>query len=1197
MQVNIFVSYSHRDDSYLAPDELLGFLRGLERDEDVRFWVDTKLAGGDRWDDEIRTQLERAHIALVLVSQSFLDSVYCRDVEVAEFLKRRRDHGLQFFPVLLSACEWERHAWLSEHQMLPGGDETIEESYTEPGLRKRMYLRIRKELRALAERVRQQSSSKTEEEAPRTEALAERRRVTLVHCLLGVDRTGTLLDEQDEMEVLYEALPSLRERFVAQIQSFGGSVVSITGAASIACFGYPEAREDESVRALRAALGIVEAVRILSDESKDIFGAAVGARIGLQTGIVISSSGATAQEQLQGGDTNLIAGHLAYNAPLHGIVVGDVTHRLVRRFFAARQIYQQEHEGLRRVIKGWQILSDLGMESRFEAERLQGLTAMVGRESELNLAMDAWRSARSGSGRIVCISGEAGLGKSRLLEEVRRRVARHAHRSIELHCSTYHSSSALYAVAQAVAAALYLMPAMSNEEKLETLTRSLHSVNMGAVEVQCMAELLGLATERERTVTLSAQQLKERTFETILHLLLDTVGGTPTLMVVEDLHWIDPSTEELLGVLVEELHALPILIVCTMRPEYQPPSRWAQRDEFVSLRLGQLSRAQVQELIRTIAAGKPLPAEMVHAICERTEGYPLFVEDLTRTVLESDILEEHNDVYVLKRGMQAISIPETLQDALMARLNKVESAKLVAQLGAVVGRDFSLETIRGIAPLEEPAIRDALNKLLGAGILVKRGLLSRTTYRFKHALIQEALYESLLKRERRRYHKLIAQLLEQQVACTPDAALLAHHSFEAGDCEAAARYWLQAGTLAIRNYANLEALRHATQALQAIATQPETLERDQIELDVLMMQGPALLAVRGWAATELGRTFERVREIARRRENVDEVFRAARGLWDFNMVRAQLSISLAEAAELLRIAEQEDRNDYRLEAYVAFCDSNVWSGFPRLAADYAERALALSAAERDEESHHKYGADPRSICLCYGPLANYLAGNLERASALLQLAKDELDSLRQPFSRAFVLNGIGWYGVVSRDPVGTLEYSGRLLALCDEFDLAPWRLVGRAQLAWARAMLGADPDTAIAEINAAQNEWQANGAGVTLVLNAVMVAEILLHRDRAKEALEHLAGAITRFAAGEERHLWPELHRLHGEALARLDPSDQAAKESFETALALAERQQASTLAERARASLSHTLGPPERTQSGGGNTSLTLPALASGGR
>jgi tetratricopeptide (TPR) repeat protein len=1168
MEVNIFVSYSHRDKSYLGREELLGFLRGMEQDGEIRFWVDENLSGGIRWDDEIRGEISKAHIALVLVSQAFLDSAYCMDVELAAFLNQRRKEGLRIFPIILSPCEWERHSWLAEHQSLPGGDETIEEHYQESGQRKRLYLKIRKELRSLVEELKQRPPRGPAPAPDPAENLAERRRVTLLYCSLDVDDAELTAD--DRQEVLYEGVRPFREICMAQIQAFDGHVVDQKHAGGVlACFGYPAAHEDESIRAVRAGIAIVGSIRKLGDEFLERLGVRLAGRVSIQTGTVICSSGARAEDEFQQGDTHSIVMYLHNKTSLNTILMGDATHKLIHGFFETKLATESEHPGLRQTIRGWQVVTDLGVRTRFEAARLQGLTPMVGRDTELSLILDSWKSAVEGSGKIVGIAAEAGVGKSRLLEEIKRSVAGEAGELVEFQCSQFHQNSALFPVVQALNHWLSLPH--SPEIKKQKLDEVAKKAGLPDTHRLLLADLLSIPlSEASELKNLTAKQHKERMMEAILLLLLHHAEESAVLIVVEDLHWMDPSTEELLTLLGHELPACSAMAVCTYRPEYHPPQSWAEQSSFVPVKLGPLSRAQVADMVLRITGEKKVPPDVVQAIFDKTEGYPLFVEDLTRMVIESDLLEEREGVYVLRKSLHSLAVPDTLQETLMARLSRAEGARVIAQLGAVIGREFTYPMIKAISPLDEEMLKEALGKLVAAGLLHRRGLLTRANYSFKHSLVQDALYESLLKRERKRYHKMIAQLLDAQSRESRDVEpdLLAHHHFQAGACEAAARYWLEAGKKAIHNSANLEAIRHATNALNALAAVPHSDERDRLELAIQTMQCPALLAVRGRAAVELWAAFERAKTLSQQGTNTRQIFQITRGLWAFCMESGQLDKSITLAQELMDMAVAEKNEDYFLEAHAAFCDSNFWMGRPVRAAEHSARGLEIYNNERHHLHHScEYGEDPSAIFLCYGAISNWLMGNIALAEQILARALATVELYTQSISRVFVLYGITSYYHHVGNPELTLRHGTVMKKIATENDMAPWRAVAQTQCGWATAALG-KMEAGVAELLAGISEWKAGGSEVTFALNYTKLADLYLHQGNYDEAMKYVTMGLNHVSAAEEGHYRPELHRIKAELLRKMDGSCEEVESHYRKAMTIAKDQGAVVLEQKAASGL-----------------------------
>ena len=1176
MNVKIFVSYSHRDREYVTDDSndesLLGFLKGLVRDGDVSFWFDKDLSAGTKWDTEIKAQIAQCHIALVLVSQSFLDSSYCIDVEISGFLERCRTDGMRVLPVVLSPCEWEQHAWLAERQFLPGGQETIEEHYSEPGKRKRLYLRIRKELRAMIEQVR-----KAQTEAPPSEELepvAQRRIVTLLHCsLVPTNTDGNPLDQEDLLELLYEVTPEFKVMCCSQIERLKGHIIDEENAGGIlACFGYPTALEDASVRAVRAALSIAEATAEQGHRIEQNWGTRIDARTGIHTGLVITTAGADTSDQLQRGETPKTAILLQSRAPAGAVLISQDTEQLVQDFFDLEEGDTIEDPSLSKPVAQWRVLNDLDVPNPFDPTRLRGLTPMVGRKKELGLVLDRWKAAQQGKGHAVVVTAEAGVGKSRLLVAIKESIEENTHQLAVFRCSPYHENTALYPVIQTLTDWIGIEEKDPPETQLTKLEAALSGFEFSLEELlPVLAGLLSIPLDDRYVMPeMSPRQQKEFTLEAVTSLLLERALKTPVLIVIEDLHWMDPSTAEWLDILVQQVATVPILLVCSTRPQYTVPAHWQSLNYFVPITLGQLTREEINKMVCEITGGKALPPEIMSEIYKKTEGYPLFIEDLTRMVIESDLVKEQESIYVLSTRFQSLSIPATLQETLLVRLSQLEGARTVAQLGATIGREFTFEMHRAISGLNDAVLKEELQRLVSIGLMYKRGLLSRATYIFKHALVQEALYESLLKRERKRYHQLIAQVIEERFpnisATQPE--LLARHYDEAGSPAQAVEYWIRAGEQATRESANVEAINHATNALKALQKLPEGPERRQRELRLQTMQGPALLAIKGWAAPEIGAAFARARELCEEEGNTPKLFQIDRGLWGYYMVSAQLDSSIELAEELMRMADEEQNKDYRLEAHACFCDSYFWMGKPALAYENARLGLAIYNPEK-HHTHHalEYGEDPSSIFLCYSGIALWMLGYPDKAKAIVARAKTDLEAYTHLFSRGFVLNGLAWHYVHTQNPPEAEKYGKALMDLSTEHDFPPWLALAKTQYGWAIGAQGR-VDEGIQEILAGMAEWKGAGAVVTTALNYTLLVDVYQRAGRYEEAMAYAEEGLAHAASVEENHYWSELHRLKGELLLQLNRSAVEAEACFQESLRIARDQKARALELRALLSL-----------------------------
>jgi class 3 adenylate cyclase len=687
---------------------------------------------------------------------------------------------------------------------------------------------------------------------------AERRQLTVLFCdLADSTRRARRLDPED----LREVIRAYQATCVAVIERFAGHVAQYLGDGLLVYFGYPQAHEDDAQRAVRTGLGIVEAMAALPTRLRRDQRVRLAVRIGIHTGLVVvgeMGSGGR-QEHLALGDTPNLAARLQGLAAPDTVVISDATFRLVQGYFTCQDHGTHTLKGIDTPVHISQVLGESAAQSRLDVAGATGLTPLVGREADVTLLRERWAQSQDGHGQVVVLSGEAGIGKSRLVHALTERVVDAHTVRLTLRCSPYHTNSALYPVIEHLQRVLHWHHDASPEAKLATLEQALQGVRLSLEEVvPLVAALLSLPVpEQYPPLTLSPQRQKQQMQEALVAWLLAGTASQPVVAVWEDLHWADPSTLELLGLLLDQVPTARLLLVLTCRPEFRPP--WASRSYVTPLPLARLTRLQVEEMVLRMTGGKPLPAEVVQQIVAKTDGIPLFVEELVKTILEAGLVQEAEGLYLLTGPLPPLAIPATLQDALMARLDRLASVKGVAQLGAVLGREFAYEVLQAVAPLDEKTLQHGLAQLVDAELLYQRGIPPQATYVFKHALIRDTAYESLLRSTRQQSHQRIAQVLEAQFPETAETQpeLLAHHYTEAGLMAQAVGYWQRAGQHALQRSANLEAVHHLTTGRALLATLPETPARAQQELDLQLALGAALMATKGPAAPEVEQTYAR----------------------------------------------------------------------------------------------------------------------------------------------------------------------------------------------------------------------------------------------------------------------------------------------------------------------------------------------------
>lgn len=678
--------------------------------------------------------------------------------------------------------------------------------------------------------------------SPPARADAERRQLTVMFCDL-VDSTA--LSVRFDPEELREVIRAYQDACAKVIAQYNGYVAKFLGDGVQVYFGYPQAHENDAERAARAGLGIVEAVSHINAVNGPLCGLELAVRVGVNTGLVvvgdIIGEGAAEQASVVG-ETPNVAARLQTLARPNQVVVGPLTRELVGEAFVCEDLGANHLKGIADPVRAWRIVRERDIDDDFESKRIGDGLQLVGRQEEIGLLVRSWEASKNGHGQVALVQGEAGIGKSRLVEALRAKVSGEDHLWITTRCSPYHVNSALYPVIEQLKRATGWTPGDSAAQKLEKLEVALKGQGRPLAEVVPLyAELLSLPLPEGRyaPLMLSAQERREQTLDALAAWLLEEAERRPVLHVWEDLHWADPTTLELLGLYIEQSHTVSMMNILTYRPDFVPP--WAMRSHMTPITLNRMERAEVEALIVQQAGGKAMPGEVVEYIFGKTDGVPLYVEELTRAILEADFLREQKDFYQLTRPLSGVTIPATLQDSLMARLDRLPTIREVAQLGSILGREFAYEMLQAIASLEETALQNGLDQLVDAELLYQRGRRPRARYIFKHALVQDAAYQSLLKRTRQYYHLQVAELLESRypeiVQTQPE--LVAHHYARAEESEKAIMYLTSFAEKAAAKYAHAEAIA-AVEEARAQAERLPAGEKDRRVLGLIVRQAQSL---------------------------------------------------------------------------------------------------------------------------------------------------------------------------------------------------------------------------------------------------------------------------------------------------------------------------------------------------------------------
>jgi TOMM system kinase/cyclase fusion protein len=999
---------------------------------------------------------------------------------------------------------------------------------------------------------------------------AERRQLTVLFCDL-VD--STVLARQLDPEDLRAVVRAYQDTCAKVIARFEGHIAQYLGDGLLVYFGYPWAHEDDAQRAVRAGLGMVEALGQLNTHLRQERGVELAVRLGIHTGLVVVGEvgGGTRQEQLALGETPNLAARLQGLAVPNTVVISAATLPLLGGFFACQSLGASLLKGFAQPLEVYHVLSESMARSRLEAIGSTSLTPLVGREQEAALLLARWAQVKDGFGQVVLLSGEAGIGKSRLVQVLQEHVASEPPAWLTpCQCSPYYRNTALYPMIDLLErVALHFEREESSQHKLSKLEGFLVQYGLPLAEtVPLFAALLSLPLGADYApLTGSPAQQKQQTLHALLTMLLRIAAQQPVLFVMEDLHWVDPTTLELLSLLVDQGPTARILVLLTFRPDFPLP--WTGRSHLTQMALHRLPRQQVAEMTDRVAHGKALPPEVVEQIVAKTDGVPLFVEELTKMVLESGLLQEREGRYELTGPLPPLAIPTTLHDSLMARLDRLATVKSLAQLGATLGRAFSYALLQAVSPWDEDTVRRGLSQLVAAEFLYQQGLPPQATYRFKHALIQDAAYQSLLRSTRQQYHQLIAQVLEAQFpeTATTQPELLAQHYTEAGLNAQAIPYWQQAGQRANQRSAHAEAMAYLGTGLELLKSLPDTPERAQQELGLQVALGPALMAARGFAAPEVLHAYARARELCQQVGETTEIFPVLWGLWRFYFVRAEHQTARELAEQCLNLAQRVQDPALLLVAHHAVGGTACFLGEVALARAHLEQGLALY----DPQEHHmlafRYGHDFKIWCLSYVAWPLWLLGYPDQALTRSKEAITLAQELSHPISLAAALAYAAWLHHARRDAAAAQECAETAIMLSNERGFVQYMAIGRPLRGWALAMQE-QGEEGIAQLHQGLAAVRAVGSGLDWPRFLLLLAEAYGSMRQPEAGLSAVTEALATVHKTEERWWEAELHRLQGELLALSAEKRSEAESCFHQALTVARHQQAKSLELRAAMSL-----------------------------
>jgi len=974
---------------------------------------------------------------------------------------------------------------------------------------------------------------------PRATPAAERRQLTVMFC----DMVGsTALSEQFDPEDLRDIIAAYRETCARVVEHYDGFVARYIGDGILVYFGYPKAHEDDAERAVRTGLEIVRTISTQSEELPGPLGVAPAVRIGIATGLVVVGDmigEGTEERDSAVGETPNLAARLQAMAPPNCVVIASSTQSLLSAKFEYEDLGSNALKGVSAPVQVWRVVRPCRVESRFAATAGARLTPLVNREEEIALLVKRWQQAEECDGQVVVLSGEPGIGKSRIMQEFRERIASEPHGQMSFQCSPYYASTAFYPFVEQFKSITGFDREGSPELSLKSLKTTL-AANTAPLELvmPLFAALLSIPTgDRYKPLDLSPQRQKDDIVAALVNHFIGLARKKPALMAFEDAHWIDPSSREVLDLLVDRVQDASVLIVITCRPEFQPS--WNAQSHITTLTLNRLSRHLRAAMVACVAGAKALPEEVVEEIIVKTDGVPLFVEELTKAVLESNFLSEKDGRYVFSGSLRQLTIPATLTDSLMARLDRMASFKEVAQIGATIGREFSYELLRAVAETPADQLNVALSHLEHAGLIIRRGHPPEASYTFKHALVQDAAHSSLLHSDKKNLHAriaaVIAEIYPERAEREPE--LLAHHLTEAGQSKPAVDFWLKAGKRAATTRANLEAIAHLRRGLEVLKGDPGIPHRDGVELALRLGLGIPLIAAKGYAVQDVEKNYLRALELGEKLDDKQKLFEATRGLWVCYFIRADLVRAHELGAQLLKLAERTHQNEtadqsqktgYLIEAHRALGQTMFWGGRFVASRVHLERGIGLYDPNLHGSLSETHGIDPGIVCMTYLGYLLWFLGCPDQAREWSAQALSQAERKRHPFTLAFALAFRTYLCQHLRDAEGTRDHANRTLAICSEHGFLFYRQQATMLRGWALVELG-HIDDGLNHIRAGLDAYEAMESGLACTWFRSLLAHAYVRASRPDAALRALDDALTiAERTGERSHL-AEIYRLQGE--------------------------------------------------------------------
>jgi class 3 adenylate cyclase/tetratricopeptide (TPR) repeat protein len=982
----------------------------------------------------------------------------------------------------------------------------------------------------------------------------ERRHLTVLFCdLVGSTEIAARLDPEEWRETV-----AAYHRAAAEaVTRYGGYVAQYLGDGVMAYFGWPEAHENDVERAARAGLAILESISQLNEKP---IHTKLAARVGIHSGAVVVGAGVGKEADVFG-DVPSIAARVQSLAEPGTVLITKETHRLVSGLFVVEDRGAQAVKGIERPLQLYRVIQPSGLRGRLEAiAATRGVTGFVGRGEELRMLMECWESARDGAGQVVLITGEAGIGKSRLLHRFREQIAGIAHRWIEAAAAPFYQNTPFYPVSEMLRKLILWRDNEQPDDQLPRIENSLELVGLKPADsIPLIAPLLNLTMPiKYPPSTMSPEQQRRRLLALLVEWFVRLTRPQPIVIVTEDLHWADPSTLELIQLMVEQGATVPLLLLYTARPEFC--ATWPQRGHLTQITLKELSVGEVRAMIAELAAQRALADETVTAIVERAGGVPLFVEELTLAVLEN------GDAKLVTRG-----IPVTLRDSLMARLDRLGPAKEAIQLGAVIGSEFSYELLRAMHPVAEEDLRRTVRVLIDAQLIYEDEDAAEPTYKFKHALIRDLAYEALLKTRRREAHQRVVHVIEERFAQIIESQpeVVAHHCAEAGLTTAGARYWRKAGQKAIERSAHKEAMAHLNRGLELVATLPQGEERATEELQLQVALTTPLTAMLGATAPEVERACNQARELLQVVGDTRARFSVLGMLFPLFVDRGDAVTAHELAEQMLGLASQRQSPVWLLWAHLALGVSLMELGDLIPARTHLERAAQLYVPGR-----HSYGfvEDPGATSTSRLAYVLVCLGYPDQALRRSEEAFAQARELSQPYTLAMVLGHAGLVRLLRGELWAAQDLIKRMVTICEEQGFALLEAIGNN---WLGRVLVAQGriNEGISLIYDSLGRYAAMDNKVDIKFERFTLASAHRRLGQPEEGLAELELVQAMIAKTAKHILQSQVYQLKGELLLMLDPSKESeAEQNFRLAIETARKQNAKATELTATTSLARLL-------------------------